>query len=478
MVFFQALVSYVARSAGKILQALFGWAVQAIFGETKKNERTFLSAVIAAAAFWPLLLAGIAAPKIAAAVLAFIPITRKVPSSAVRGVWIALALAVPFLVGFVVTRRERHGTGGGRRGGILRGFPITTALAGAFLVIAVAAPVRRIAAIARGRRDEHVPFIVDLGQYHAVAKIILAALDRAGLGVAHTRPPWSMRLPSRILGKVAPGTFRGHIPERLEYFRGMELEVAVHPNGVTLQGSERVVARAHGFIAETITRTDALQTTDPRAQELEKAVKDVWRVRDQTPAHARSPVLSASVDALARELAELPVSYDEWETLYRELLQLARAVGAQGQLLEKQESGKEVTMHDNRADPRLAHTSTADLIGLISREVKTLVRQEIDLARVEIKGDMKAELSTVKGVGAGFLLAWSGIGLLLVAAAFAVAQGLDWPPWLAALSLGGVLLAGGVGAALAGWARRVRKPLEVTRRTLQEDVRWARNRVA
>jgi hypothetical protein len=66
MALLQALLALITRSAGKILNAIFGWAVRALFGQTSSREQTFLSVVVAAAVAWPLLLVGVAIPKIAA----------------------------------------------------------------------------------------------------------------------------------------------------------------------------------------------------------------------------------------------------------------------------------------------------------------------------------------------------------------------------------------------------------------------------
>ncbi len=55
----------------------------------------------------------------------------------------------------------------------------------------------------------------------------------------------------------------------------------------------------------------------------------------------------------------------------------------------------------------------------------------------------------------------------------ALARLLDHPQRVAA-----VVLALGTGVGLWGWTRRVRKPLDVTRRSLEEDVRWAKQRIA
>src|SRR6185369_7069554 len=102
MALLQAIISLISRSAGKILNAIFGWAVVALFGRTSPRQQTMLSRLVAAAALWPLLLVGIVLPRVATLVLAFVPLSHRVPSWIIRVVWLALALAVPLAVGSVV----------------------------------------------------------------------------------------------------------------------------------------------------------------------------------------------------------------------------------------------------------------------------------------------------------------------------------------------------------------------------------------
>jgi len=52
------------------------------------------------------------------------------------------------------------------------------------------------------------------------------------------------------------------------------------------------------------------------------------------------------------------------------------------------------------------------------------------------------------------------------------------PGWLAALGMAGLLLAIGAVLALVGWKRHVSAPLAVTRKTVKEDVQWAKERLA
>ena len=132
MLLFQTLITLLRRSAGKVIESIFGWAVAALFGEVPKSEKTALSAAVAGVAVWPILLGGIAFPKVAAFVIALVPLPKHTPALLLRIVWAVLALLVPVAVGFILQRRE-----GTRRWGvpqILAGFPLSAGLSAAFLL--------------------------------------------------------------------------------------------------------------------------------------------------------------------------------------------------------------------------------------------------------------------------------------------------------------------------------------------------------
>src|SRR5689334_14452597 len=145
MALLQALFSFIAKSAGRVLNAIFGWAVVALFGRTSPKQTLFLEGLVAAAALWPVLLLGIAFPKIITLAVAAIPLTENVPSGAVRIVWVVLALIVPFVVGAVVGLKAPLGTPKESFvPRLLRGFPITLGLSSAFVLMFVTVPVLRV----------------------------------------------------------------------------------------------------------------------------------------------------------------------------------------------------------------------------------------------------------------------------------------------------------------------------------------------
>ncbi len=118
--------------------------------------------------------------------------------------------------------------------------------------------------------------------------------------------------------------------------------------------------------------------------------------------------------------------------------------------------------------------STIELVRGIASDTGTLVRKEIELARIEI---VEAVVARLKGIGAlGGAGVFGLVGLLFGAAAGAAALALVMPVWAALLIMMGAFLGvAGLGAAI-GISKMKRPPLapEETERTIKEDVRWAR----
>jgi hypothetical protein len=487
MAIIQGIVSLISRSVGKIFSALFDWAVVALFGRVSGQSKVWLSALMAAAAAWPILVVGALVPRIAALVVALVPLSGTVSSNAMRAIWIALALLVPVAVGVVLRIQAPPDR---RRcswiGTVARGFPITLALSSAFAVLLVTVPALRVASAVRGRQDVHVPLVTTTDSYDRAAQLTEATLRRRGFPVEAARPPWWSALPSKLVHSVGRSALASYVPEHTAYFRGGELEVVLYPNALLLRGPVDETARAHGVLVEALTgRPGILQTTSGEAQDIERQIQRVWTIyREQPEAHRNAWSLSSRLDEIGADLAGRAVAFDEWQVIYRQLLQLDRALGGDPQIIERalgEDEAVPAAVAETAGDPDSRRLSTRELMGRIADTGSRLVAKEMELARVELRADVEAQLGMVKLVSAAAVGALSGVNLLLLAALLAAARWLGAS--LNALAFGAIALAV-LGLALAtalayaGWQRRVNAPLAATRRTVTEDVRWVKERVA
>jgi membrane protein len=129
--------------------------------------------------------------------------------------------------------------------------------------------------------------------------------------------------------------------------------------------------------------------------------------------------------------------------------------------------------------PQLRDRPTGELVKDLSQQVSTLVRQELELAKVELTAKGKQA-----GIGAGMfggagLFALYGVGAIVTCAILALSTAVAG--WLAALIVGVVLFAVAGVLALLGKrrAKRAGPPVpEQTVATIKEDVRYTKEHVA
>jgi hypothetical protein len=124
----------------------------------------------------------------------------------------------------------------------------------------------------------------------------------------------------------------------------------------------------------------------------------------------------------------------------------------------------------DKADDR----SLGELISELSRETGTLVRKEIELARVEVSEKIATAGKHAGMAAVGGALAYAGLVVLLGAIVMGIIQ-LGLAPWLAALLVALVaMLAGYLMATSAiGQLRRTTIAPTQTLETLKENSKWA-----
>jgi hypothetical protein len=119
--------------------------------------------------------------------------------------------------------------------------------------------------------------------------------------------------------------------------------------------------------------------------------------------------------------------------------------------------------------------SLGELFGELSQQVATLVRKEIELARLEVTRSATRLGRAAAFIAAGGLLAYAGVIVALIGLA-GLLSSLGLPSWLSLLLVGGgVIAAGGLLAwRYVGEIRRTSIVPERTVETIQENVSWAK----
>jgi hypothetical protein len=324
------LLALGSRFAGKVLTTTLGWAGTLLFGRVPASRQYGVLAITFGSVIWLVLLLGIAVPDVGAFLLLLVPPQQFVPESAIRLAMLIGALIVPALVGGLVLWLSppvsRHGRAAVVT--VLRGYPLTALLAVLLIFLAGLAVWRRARSFARRWTDAHVPMVVKAGSYDAVAADLDTALSAAGLDVAPRPAPAAMSMPARWLAAVAGGA-GDLVPDHLVQLHGPALDILVYPSDLLISGRPRDVARARAAMASRLVTAAAYLTTTTEGQAIEDRLATLARPPD---ADSRPPRFDdrarAELEAIDGQLATAPVSYEEWEVLYRQRLQVERDLRA------------------------------------------------------------------------------------------------------------------------------------------------------
>lgn len=123
------------------------------------------------------------------------------------------------------------------------------------------------------------------------------------------------------------------------------------------------------------------------------------------------------------------------------------------------------------------NSSLGELFSSLARDMSTLVRQEVALAKTELTQNAARAGKGIASIAVGGVLAFFGTGALIAALILFLSRTMD--SWLAALLVGFVLCAiGGVLAmrAVATMKKGGLAPRE-TVETLKEDTQWMKEQI-
>ena len=132
------------------------------------------------------------------------------------------------------------------------------------------------------------------------------------------------------------------------------------------------------------------------------------------------------------------------------------------------------------AQTEVVHDSIGGLLRGILMDIRTLIREEIELARIEIREQAgRARAAAVSFAIAAVALACGGV-LLLVALATGIADLFNWPVWSGFLIMAVLLSLVGVLTLSSGRSqlRKIHAVPEETVSTLKENSAWIAKRLS
>jgi hypothetical protein len=337
-----ALFAFVGRQLGRLLSLAFNWATLVLFGQVAKDKQLLLSVMALLSLVWPVAIAGVALPSVGTFLLGLVTVPTWIESW-VRVAMLVLALTAPLGVGFVASRlRDQRPGGIGMVRALLAGYPNALALAAVLLWLMFVTPALKLSALARRHETAHVPIAIKPGGYETVVRDLTAALGRADMRVRRERAPWPLALPGRILALVGGAGVRALVPEDLVQLRGRGFVITLHPMDLGLTGKAKVISRARAALVRELSFTEAYQTWTKESQQIEDALM-------------RADQGAVSVESIARQLATIEMPFEEWEIVYRILLQVR---------LRRSPIGTDAVGHEENGRPAIRRKIEAAIAAL------------------------------------------------------------------------------------------------------------------
>jgi hypothetical protein len=334
MAIFAGIGGVLGRFAGKFLTTTLGWASTLLFGRVPQDRQVVLALITFGSIIWVALALGVVLPYVGAFLVAAVPAPGLIAESWLRLAMLVGALVVPAIVGiatiFVVEPAKRP-RASAMPAQILRGYPLSVALALTLILLGLVGIARFLHHLAHRWSDSHIAIVIRPGGYERVVADVERALDDAGLEVTPRPAPALLAVPGQMLGTIAGPGIRSLVPDNLIQLVGPGIEVGLYPSDIAISGNKVIVARARAAVASRLLATAAWMTTTAEAQEIEARLERLTasRVPGGTPGGRAGDTeaqlaAAAELRSIDEALAILVVPHDEWEVLYRERLQVER----------------------------------------------------------------------------------------------------------------------------------------------------------
>lgn len=328
MAIIQALLLAISRRAGQLINTVFGWATQLLFGKVTQDKQLYVSGMAFGSVAWLISLIGIVLPAVGTFLLTAIPVPKWVDKDWIRLLMLGIAILLPLFIGWLGVRamvsEERPREASDVVKALLRGYAYAFGLAVTLVLMTLFAPFMMLPLMAKRWTTQHVPLLVESEVYEEVVTDTQKILAAGGWKTTREPVSWMVSLPTKILVSLAGTLVDQFVADKLTTLRTNTLEVTIHPADLVLSGKPFEVARVRAQLAEGLAFTRANQTWTKEATDLENAATELWQKFRAGSIDA--PAVRQELKRLEEARSHLEVEFEEWEVLERQQLLLERSL--------------------------------------------------------------------------------------------------------------------------------------------------------
>jgi hypothetical protein len=317
-----AFLRVVVYGIAKTLSKAFGLATVAFFGRMPSRDDDRIALVGLLSLTWLTVVAAVAVPAIGEFIIPFAPEDEGL----VRLIALAIAVAIPFTNGWLVSGMHNHGGTSRAHTGreLLRGWWYTPAIGLTMTAVVLVVPLVKAGHLARRYEVERLMVMIPAEEQDALVAHVCDILHSRGIEAEPEPPAAVLRKLFSAMAYVLGHIFRREVARDLVTIRGTDaddefFEVAVHASDLTVVGKQKQVCRVYAVVAEGLDPRQVYVTWDDASQALEDRLREQWQLIEDG-----EEVDPDEVDDLAQELARLELDQEEWNGLRRHLFRLER----------------------------------------------------------------------------------------------------------------------------------------------------------
>lgn len=465
MALLTALFGALSRKLTDLLQLVFGWSTSALFGQLGRRQRLFLTLAMVLSLLWPIFVIGAFAPKVAAMVIAFIPVEGLGTSRALRVVWVALAIVSPIVVGLMT----RVVSPAARRVGLFRsvvnGYPLTLGYAAAFLITLLTVPLVELTTLSRRWTEEHLPLKPRDGHYLQTLKVLGDACVMAGVTPVASSVPRSMGLSTRVLMFFSRGAVESFVNSTPLMLKAPGLEIFLYPGDLLIRGEARVVTKVRSMLNRTLIERYAFVVQSDEGQQLQLELGRLWEtIARHDSVTGLGPQVASRLKQIVHDIGAATLPFVEVARLEQLASRVERALTRAPSFLE--EAGmKNAVVEVEKAPVTVMESSTGELLKRAMSEARELFQLELALAKRELKDDLSAITRGAVAFVVALLFMIASVSLLTIALVLAVGSTVA-----IALGLSGGAFVLALIAGALGYSMLPHRPMERSRRHLVDDL--------
>jgi hypothetical protein len=315
------LIRVFGLAIAKSLSKLFGLATITFFGRVPSRDDDKVGAMGLLSITWYVVLAAIVFPPIGELVFPFLD-----DEQVIRWLAVLLAVTVPPVVGFLVTRmhnrRDERGAAQVARE-LLFGYGYSVILGGLVLALIIVVPVVKGSYIVRRFDLKHIAVLIDGPGYEKTLEAVRGALARHELETEVRQPHWTIYRIFTWLAWLEGHVFRREVADEMQVLRGRvgdeKFEVTLHATDISILGTQHATTVVMSILGEELTEEHLYFTWDDEAQEVEDRIRELRAALEQG-----GPELPDEDDVaeLADRLRDLSLEAEEWNAVRRQLYML------------------------------------------------------------------------------------------------------------------------------------------------------------